>query len=134
MSDSLPPFIQLLNEDPRYAPDAYQFVREALTYAHDVMKLGAGPPIEESDEPERHLTGQELCEAIRRYAQEQYGLMARVVLNSWGITKTGDFGEIVYNMIRIEVMKKSPSDQREDFDDVYDFEQAFQQFEITMPE
>lgn len=87
------------------------------------------------DEPrvERHLTGQQLCEAIRQYALEQYGYMSKVVLNSWGIHNTGDFGEIVYNLIRIGMMKKSESDRREDFDDCYDFDEAFQQrYKITM--
>ena len=91
--------------------------------------------LDEDAEPrvERHLTGQQLCEAIRQYAVEQYGYMAKVVLNSWGLHTTGDFGEIVYNLIRIGMMKKSESDRREDFDDCYDFDEAFQQrYKITM--
>ena len=45
---------------------------------------------------------------------------------------TSDFGELVYNLIRIEQMRKSDSDRREDFDDVYDFEDAFEpQFEFS---
>ncbi len=72
-------------------------------------------------EKERHLTGQELCQAIREFAIEQYGYMALTVLNSWGVKCTGDFGEIVYNLIDIEQMRKTKDDRREDFDDVYDF-------------
>jgi len=87
------------------------------------------PPVE------HHLTGQQLCEAIRRYALEQYGYMAKIVLNNWGLHTTGDFGEVVYNLIRIGLMKKSESDIRDDFNDVYDFEDAFQQqFKITLPD
>ena len=89
---------------------------------------------EEEGEEEKHLTGQQLCEAIRRYAQEQFGYMAVVVLKSWGITTTSDFGEIVYNMISIGQMRKSPNDRREHFDDVYDFGEAFQKnFKIRPP-
>jgi uncharacterized repeat protein (TIGR04138 family) len=56
-----------------------------------------------------------------------------VVLNSWGISSTSDFGEIVYSLIRIERMKRSKSDRREDFDDVFDFEEAFQRgYRITI--
>ena len=61
--------------------------------------------------PEQHVTGQELCEAIRRYALEQYGYMAKTVLNSWGIHGTSDFGEIVFNLIRIGQMRKTPSER-----------------------
>ena len=137
MSEPIHPIIKLLKADPRFKLEAYQFVRDALAYAQEELGMGCRRPStkggESFDEP--HLTGQELCEAIRQYAIEQYGYMAKVVLNSWGIHTTGDFGEIVYNLIRIRLMKKSKSDRREDFDDVYDFDQAFQkQFKITVSE
>jgi uncharacterized repeat protein (TIGR04138 family) len=73
-----------------------------------------------------------LCQAIREYAVDQYGYLAKTVLNSWGIHNTGDFGEIVYNLIRIKEMRKSKSDRREDFDDQYDFDTAFMpRFELA---
>lgn len=147
MSESTHPFLQLLRDDPRFKIEAYQFVRDALSYAQEVLEMGAAQPtdasdieaVDEDDEEETrveaHLTGQQLCEAIRQYALEQFGLMAKTVLNDWGIHRTGDFGDIVYNLIDIGLMKKSKSDRREDFDDVYDFETAFrQQFQITKPE
>jgi uncharacterized repeat protein (TIGR04138 family) len=77
------------------------------------------------------LTGQQLCEAARVYAQRQYGYLAKLVLNGWGIASTRDLGEIVYNLIRVREMKKSDSDRIEDFDQVYDFDDAFvHQFQI----
>jgi uncharacterized repeat protein (TIGR04138 family) len=87
---------------------------------------------DEEKGPQRHVTGQELCEAIRRYALDQYGMMALTVLNSWGIRSTGDFGEIVFNLIRIGRMRKTKHDRREDFENVYDFATAFQEYKITM--
>ena len=138
MSESTNPFFELLREDRRYKLEAYQFVRESLSYAHEVLDLGEPgekPAKGEATSHERHLSGQQLCHAIRRYALEQYGLMAKLVLNSWGVNATSDFGEIVYNLIQINVMKKSSSDHREDFNDVYDFDQAFrEEFEISMPD
>jgi uncharacterized repeat protein (TIGR04138 family) len=145
MSDVQNPVAQLMREDPRYQLEAYQFVREALTYAQETMAAGGGgleegestgeSLREETAEGDRHLTGQQLCEAIRRYALEQFGFMAQVVLKSWGVTSTGDFGEIVYNLIRIGFMKKSETDRREDFDDVYIFDDAFRQnFQMKAPE
>lgn len=121
MSEKIHPIVELLQQDQRYHIEAYQFVREALAYAQEIMKMPS-----EGVEGENHISGQQLCEAIRRYALEQYGFMAKTVLNSWGVFKTGDFGEIVYNLIRIQHMKKSDSDRREDFNDVYDFETAFE--------
>ena len=84
---------------------------------------------------ERHLTGQQLCEAAKIYALRQYGYLARTVLGSWGIARTDDIGEIVYNMIAIGQMRKTRRDRREDFNDVYDFEEAFsREYSFAMPE
>lgn len=143
--------LKLVENDPRYKLEAYEFVRRALAYAQDELMMESEAPevdtadqgsesdegvsnYDESGGTERHLTGQQLCEAIRRYALDQFGYMAAVVLKSWGITTTGDFGEIVFNMIRVEQMRKSPHDRREHFDDVYDFEQVFNKgFRIQPP-
>jgi len=139
------PLAKLLEEDRRYAFEAYVFVFEALSFAQDVLQLGTETPsepllspseqsVDDEDTPERHVTGQELCEAIRQYAVEQYGYMAKTVLNNWGINETGDFGSIVFNLIEIGQMRKTPNDRREDFDDVYDFDAAFHRdFKIEVP-
>lgn len=153
MSDNLSNY-QFMKRDPRYLLDAYKFVRDGLSYATEVLQLGSrrkpkGAASEEARKVreragsetggeltgENHLTGQELCEALRLYAVAQYGFMAKSVLNSWGIHCTGDFGNIVYNMIDIGMMKKSEKDQRDHFDDVYDFQEVFvDQFEIQRAE
>ncbi|MBI3837169.1 MAG: hypothetical protein HY288_04450 [Planctomycetia bacterium] len=150
MLDPSHPIAKLLKDDRRYKIDAYAFVFEALNFAHTQLGMGIERPAEpeeeeeeEEEEPEegsakeaeRHLTGQQLCEAIRQYALEQYGFMAQCVLNSWGVNSTGDFGEIVFNLIDIGQMRKTTDDQREDFDNVFDFETGFRQsFKITLPE
>jgi len=142
MLDPTHPIAELLKEDRRYTVDAYAFVFEALSYAQSVLEMGKASPSEavaaQADEPEApecHVSGQELCEAIRRLALEQYGYMAKTVLNSWGVQGTSDFGEIVFNLIRIGQMRKTPADRREDFDGVYDFDAAFQEeFRIRPPE
>ena len=127
------PLAELLRRDRRYQYDAYVFVFDALRYGQEQLGLGGGEPIfdpsaeitdEEKDEPERHVTGQELCYAIKEYAIDQFGLLARSVLQHWGVTTTGDFGEIVFNLIDIGQMRKTDTDRREDFDDVFDFEVA----------
>lgn len=135
MSDALEDLRALVRADPRYKLEAYLFVFEALSFAQEVLGMGrlceseplpGEPPSPPRDEPQRHVTGQELCEAARIYALERYGLMAKAVLNSWGIRSTSDFGEIVFNLIRCGRMRKTRDDRREDFDNVYDFDEAFQ--------
>ena len=147
MLDPSHPLAKLLKQDPRYKIDAYIFVQEALSYAHDTLGMGTERQAEEVEEPvhrahrsterapERHLTGQELCEAIRQYALEEYGYLAKSVLNSWGVQTTGDFGNIVFNLIELKQMKKAKQDRREDFEEVFDFDVAFRQdFRITTAE
>ena len=144
MLDPASPIAKLLQKDRRYAFEAYVFVFEALRYAQEVMGLGI--ETEENELPSkgkgkrpapkpRHLTGQELCEAIRRYALEQYGFMAKCVLNQWGVKSTGDFGEIVFNLIEVDAMHKTEQDRKEDFYNVFDFDEGLtKQFKIHLPE
>jgi uncharacterized repeat protein (TIGR04138 family) len=145
MQDPADSFVVLLQEDQRYKAEAYVFIFEALTFAQNTLGMGAekpseitphsDPAIDPVETPERHVTGQELCEAIRIYALHQYGLMAKIVLNNWGLHNTADFGEVVFNLIRIGKMKKTPSDTIVDFNDLYDFDTAFREdFRITPPE
>ena len=148
MIDPSHPIAKLLQQDKRYKIDAYAFVFEALNFAHTQLGMGSERAAEAEEEPEasvrrgegggeseRHLTGQQLCEAIRQYALDQYGYMAQCVLNSWGVKNTGDFGEIVFNLIGIGQMRKTSDDRREDFNDVFDFETGLRQsFKITPPE
>ncbi len=137
-----PAFTKLLNEDRRYPLEAYIFVFEALQYANNVLGMGSEAASEpggksEAEEagPQKHVSGQELCHAIRQFALEQYGYMAKLVLSNWGLHATSDFGEIVFNLIRIGQMRKTANDRREDFDNVYLFDSAFrEEFRIVMPE
>ena len=137
MKSPLQAMRELLDEDTRFKFEAYQFIRESLQYAHEHLNLpDVAHASEASESPSRpgprHVTGQQLCEACRQYALDQYGFMAQTVLANWGIRSTSDLGELVYNLIRIEQMRKSDTDRREDFDDVYSFEDAFEpEFEFA---
>ncbi len=104
---------KLREKNPRYTDAAYLFVLSALQYA-----------IERLEEP-RHISGQELAEGCRDLAMEQFGPMARTVLEHWGIHSTEDMGEIVYALIECRVLIKQDSDSREDFQEVFDFDEAF---------
>ena len=104
---------QILLRDDRYSREAYRFVQEGLEYT--VQHRGR----------RGHVTGQELLRGLRDLARERFGLMARTVLNQWGVRNTGDFGEIVFNLVEEQIMSKQDSDTREDFQNVYDFEETF---------
>jgi len=46
-------------------------------------------------------------------------------LNSWGIFKGEDFGEIVFNLIEAGLPTKQAEDTKADFKGGYDFDTAF---------
>ena len=118
---------QVFKDDGRYSIQAVQFVREG--YSYTVSKLGAESS---SSRTERHVSGEQLCHGLRQLALQRWGLMAGSVLAHWNIRATRDFGEIVFIMVNSSHMKKQPSDQLDDFDDVFDFDEAFDRsFQIT---
>lgn len=111
--------------DPRYASESYYFLREAL----DATVKALHKPVEG---PERHVTGQELSLGIRDFALQEFGPMAQTVLRKWGITRTEDFGEMVFNLVEFGKLGKTDKDSRADFAGVYDFFEAFgQPYEVT---
>ncbi len=77
------------------------------------------------DKLNRHVSGRELCWGLRDFALERWGLMSRVVLESWKVRSTRDFGEIVFAFIHHQKMQKQEGDTLQDFDEVYSFDEAF---------
>lgn len=101
-----------------YDRQAFHFVREALdftTRSLEKPKEGAS----------RHVTGKELTDGIRRYALQEFGPMAATVFREWGITKTEDFGRIVFLLVEAGKLGKTDEDKIEDFADGFDFDKAF---------
>jgi len=104
---------EICEKDKRYKSDGYEFLMQALYFTQKKLKK------------QTHVSGKELSEGLRDFAIEQYGPMAKTVLKHWGITRTQDFGSIVFNMIDRKILSKTDEDSIDDFKDVYDFEVAF---------
>ena len=101
-------------KERRYDERAYLFVLAALEYCQQKL-------------PERrHITGQELAEGCRDLALERFGVMSRLVLEHWGIRQTGDIGQIVFTLVDLGMLLSQPTDSKEDFEGVFDFERAFE--------
>ncbi len=104
---------KIVEKDKRYPLEAYYFVLEALQFTRKKLHK------------EKHVTGNELLEGIKDLALSHYGPMAKVVFEHWGIKKTVDFGNIVFNMVNEKVLSKTEEDSINDFKDVYDFDEVF---------
>ena len=109
----------LAKKDSRYAPESYYFVLESLEYT---LKMLDKPS---KSGRERHISGRELLEGIRNYGLQEYGPMSLRVLKHWGITRTEDFGEIVFSLVESGKLRRTSEDSREDFANGYDFDDAF---------
>src|SRR5262249_20634110 len=85
---------EVVDEVGLYPIEAYLFVQSGL--AHTVEKVHGG-----SADPSksRHVNGRELCEGLREFALMNWGMLARTVLARWGITRTLDFGRIVFALV-----------------------------------
>ncbi|HEX7124052.1 MAG TPA: Minf_1886 family protein, partial [Gemmatimonadaceae bacterium] len=57
----------------------------------------------------------------------RYGLLSGMVLEYWGVRSTADLGDIVFAMVDTGLLISQPSDSREDFQDLYDFDEVFGQ-------
>ncbi len=96
--------VKIRAKDPRYQRDAYLFVREALDHTQKTIGKDTRGRI-------RHVAGQELLVGIREYALEQFGPMAKTVLEEWGVRCCEDFGEIVFNMVEVGWLAKTEQGQ-----------------------
>ncbi len=105
-----------------YPIDAYQFVQLGLAFTSERIH---GSDCDKREIQDRHVTGQQLCEGLRDYAIDQYGMLAGAVMKHWRIENTFDFGQIVWAMVDSGLMAKREEDSLEDFRDVYDFEDVF---------
>lgn len=119
--------LELCKKDTRYAAEAYYFLREGLDFTVKALQRSTnGAP--------RHVSGRELLEGLRDYALQEFGPMALTVLNAWGITRTEDFGEMVFNLVEAGKLGKTEQDSRADFADGYDFQETFAKpYEVEDP-
>lgn len=97
----------------RYKPNAYRFTYDAVHYT--VQRL----------REIRHVTGPEVLDGIRELALARFGIMSKTVFEQWGIGRTEDFGEIVFQLVEEGLLGKTETDKRSDFERGYDFEEAF---------
>jgi len=112
------PYELMLASDPRYTKEAYDFVRAGLHQAQ-IKRC------RESSTKLAHISGAQLLESLRELAIESFGKRAKAQLNSWGIFKCEDFGEVVFNLVKVGLLAKQERDTKEAFQDGYNFDEAF---------
>ncbi|MCX6920767.1 MAG: hypothetical protein NTX20_05530 [Verrucomicrobia bacterium] len=109
-------------KDSRYQAQAYDLVRVGLDHA---QKIVYGEAKKGKSLVNRHVTGPQLLEGFRLHVLTTYGPMSYPLLQNWGLKKSSDVGNIVFNIIETGMFGRSPEDNLADFEAVYDFKETF---------
>lgn len=112
---------QFVLDDPTYPVEAYYFLRDGFEYA---ARLASEKAATAKTVSSMQLSGRELSLGLKEFALDEYGPMAFFTLAQWNIHKTSDFGELVYNLIKMGQFYQNKGDKKSDFDDVFDFDEA----------
>ena len=105
---------QIRLREERFHERAYLFVLAALEFQQGRM------------EERRHITGAELAGAVRDLALDKFGVMARMVLEHWGVKQSANIGDVVFALVDCGLLQALPSDSRDDFVDAVDFNRSFE--------
>ncbi|BCX50365.1 Verrucomicrobia/planctomycetes-restricted protein [Haloferula helveola] len=108
----------ILRRDRRFDPQAYLFLKDSLDFTLKRASEGNG------GQP-RHVSGKELLIGFRDLALQEFGPMAGTLMSEWGLQDTRNVGEMVFLLIDEQMFGKQDSDTLEDFEDIYDFHEAF---------
>jgi len=117
-----PPDLMEVARPTRYPIDAFHFVQRGLEFTVEQIHGDLDP---KADSMSRHVSGEALCHGMRDFAIQEYGLLARTVLNHWNVTSSEDFGSIVFAMVDANLLAKTDDDSLDDFRDVFDFDSTF---------
>lgn len=109
--------IKITEKDSRYAPEAYEFIRNAVNYT--------AAKLERDKLKNRHISGRELLKGVGEYAVQEFGPLAKDVLINWGIQDGLSVGNIVFNMIQEKLLSANDKDSIDDFSGNLDFDEIF---------
>ena len=104
---------KIYSKDPRYKEESYEFVMEALAYTQKKFKRV------------KHVSGEEILEGIKELLIKQFGPMTLAVLKYWGVARTEDFGNIIFNLVQNKILNKTEEDDISVFKNAYDFTEVF---------
>ena len=66
-----------------------------------------------------------MLDGFRELALKEFGPLALTVLDTWGVRRCEDVGEMVFNLIGVGAFGSTAEDSKEDFAGGYDFAEAF---------
>lgn len=100
---------RLTERYPEWKADAYFFLRSAMDVASERFA---------ANRPNKHLSAEELYMSCCACALDEYGPLALLVLESWGVRSAADIGALVYNLIDEGIFRAQPGDTQDQFDEL----------------
>lgn len=104
-------FADIVAKDKRFNARAYALLMDVFRYL--------------SGDDRRHVAGEDIVDEFRERALDQYGPLTYTVLTEWGLTRTEDIGEMMFNLVDGRRIGRDDSDLADAFVDAYDFKEAF---------
>lgn len=107
---SLDSFDDIVAKDPRYNARAYALLMDVLGWLFkDCAKAD----------------GETILDEFRERTLDLYGPMSYTVLREWGVERTEDVGEMMFNLADSGRVRREDSDTAEAFVGGYDFKETF---------
>ncbi len=103
-------FDDIIAKDSRYDARAYALLMDVIHF------LGEGG---------KHMTSADIMEEFKERALDQYGPLSYMVVTEWGLSRTEDLGEMMFNLVEGHRVRKDENDTPESFAGGYDFREAF---------
>ena len=104
-------FADVVAKDRRFDARAYALLMDVVSY------LGG--------ESKRRVSGEAILDEFRDRALDQYGPLTYRVLTEWGLSRTEDIGEMMFNLVEAHRIRRDDRDTADAFADGYDFKEAF---------
>lgn len=95
---------EFCSQTGKYHPDAYEFITSCV-----IEQVNALAEV-------RHLSAGELLCGLKKQLYSNFGFLADNVLEAWEIKNASDVGEIVFDLIGLNILSASAEDKRSDFE------------------
>lgn len=100
----------------KYPEKAYLFAFKILK---DLAKNN------KNQQKSENIKAANLLITFRNYALNEFGPMTASVLQEWNICSCRDLGNVIFDLVNAGVLEKDETDRIEDFEEIYDFNEAF---------
>ena len=104
ISDTRRKIDEFCQQSGKYPPDAYEFITSCVIEQINTL------------EQIRHLSAQELLAGLKKQLREKFGFLAGNVLDLWNIKSASDVGQIIFDLIHINILSAADDDKQSDFE------------------